>query len=119
LAAWDRTGRPLFKEKGGSGFFSPDDIVALSKDGSRITVQDRRRNILYTLDARGNIVHQLRLPAAAAPKVPGTPSPAAPVLRETVATPDGAFLLVHRGDGQISLLKAAPAAPSPAKSATL
>jgi hypothetical protein len=109
LAAWDRAGRPLFKEKGGSGFFSPDDIVALSKDGERITVQDRRRNLLYTLDARGNFVHQMRLPAAVS-KTPRVPPPAAPLLRQTVATPDGAFLLVHRGDGQISLLKAAPAA---------
>jgi len=115
LAAWDRAGRPLFKEKGGSGFFSPDDIVALSHDGSRITVQDRRRNILYTLDGRGNFVHQLRL-SAAGPKTPGVPAPPVPVLRETVATPDGAFLLVHRGDGQISLLKAVsvPASSKPA-----
>lgn len=118
LAAWDRTGQPLFKEKGGSGFFSPDDIVAVSHDGNRLTVQDRRRNILYTLDARGRFVHQMRLPAAG-PKISGDPAQPVPVLRETVATPDGAFLLVHRGDGQISLLKAvsapgsAGAAPKP------
>lgn len=98
LAAWDRNGRALFREKGGSGFFSPDEIVAVSPGGDRLTVQDKRRNLLYTLDGRGRFVHQMRLPGASA-----TP----PVIRETVATPDGAFLLVHRGDGQISLLRAA------------
>jgi hypothetical protein len=95
LALFDRQGRRLW-EKGGL-FFSPD-LVALSANGARLTVTDGV-NTLYTLDAKGHIVSHLRLPAN--PK-----TGARPTIRETVATQDGAYLLVRRGDGQITLLKA-------------
>lgn len=95
LALFDRQGRRLW-EKGGL-FFSPE-LVALAPNGARLTVTDGV-NTLYTLDARGKIVSRLRLPVD-----PKTGAP--PTIRESVATTSGAFLLIQRGDGQITLLKA-------------
>jgi hypothetical protein len=95
LALYDSQGRKLW-EKGGE-FFSPT-LVALSPDGGRLTVADGA-NTLYTLDARGHFVSQLRFPVN--PKTDTRPT-----IQEAVATPDAGFLLVRRGDGQICLLKA-------------
>lgn len=96
LALYDRKGKRLW-EKGGL-FFSPERLVALSADGARLTVTDGG-STFYTLDNRGHFVSKLRLPVNPRTGVP-------PTIREVVATQDGAFLLVRRSDGQISLLKA-------------
>lgn len=95
LALFDRRGRRLW-EKGGL-FFSPQ-LVALSAMGERLTVMDRG-SILYTLDTDGVFISKLRLPVN-----PKTDAP--PTIREVVAAEDGAYLLIRRGDGQITLLKA-------------
>ncbi len=95
LVLFDRRGRRLW-EKGGV-YFSPE-LVALSSDGRRLTVTDGA-STLYTLDAGGRILSYLRLP-------PNPKTGARPAIREAIATPDGEHLLVRRGDGQITLLKA-------------
>jgi hypothetical protein len=77
LALYDSQGRKLW-EKGGE-FFSPT-LVALSPDGGRLTVADGA-NTLYTLDARGHFVSQLRFPVN--PKTDTRPT-----IQEAVATPD-------------------------------
>ncbi|MBD0276295.1 MAG: hypothetical protein ICV73_30775 [Acetobacteraceae bacterium] len=95
LALFDRQGRRLWEK--GKLFFSPR-LVALSRDGSRLTVTDGGDTI-YTLDARGHFLSKLHLPAH-----PGTGI--VPGIREVIASEDGGWLLIHRGDGQITLLRA-------------
>ena len=95
VALYDRQGKRLW-EKGGL-FFSPR-LVALSADGARLTVTDGA-STLYTLDVRGRIVSRLRLS-------PHPKTGVMPVIKEAVASEDGKYLLLRRGDDRISLLKA-------------
>ena len=96
VALYERaTGRRLW-EKGGL-YFAPE-MAALSGDGQRLTVTDGTSR-LYTLDARGKIVSSQLLPA-------NEKTGAVPTIRETAAGQDGKYLLIRRGDGQITLLKA-------------
>jgi hypothetical protein len=97
VALFDREGRRLFGEKGGV-FFSPE-LVCLSADGARTTVKDAAGNI-WTLDSHGRTIARLH-----APTDPTTG--ATPTVRQIVATEGGAFLLVYRGDGNLTLYKAA------------
>jgi hypothetical protein len=97
LALFDRDGNRLFGEKG-SALFRPR-LVALSADGARLTVFGGQ-GTLYTLDWRGNFLSKLRLETDAT-------TGEAPAVEDTMATPDGRFLLVRRGDDRISLFKAA------------
>jgi outer membrane protein assembly factor BamB len=96
LSFYTRDGRQVFGDRGGL-YFSPE-LVAVSADGSRITVQSGP-STLFTLDARGNFKWKLTLP-----KNPTTQAP--PTIRECIATSNGQFLLLVRGDGQITLYKA-------------
>ena len=98
LALFDRTGKRKFSDKGGL-FFAPE-LVALSSDGTLLTVRDKS-GYLYTLDDRGHMVGRVRLPADS-----NTGQP--PTIRDTQTSRDGKTLLVLRGDGQISLFKSAP-----------
>ena len=82
----------------GSSYFSPE-LVAVSSDGSRITVQDGP-STLFTLDSRGNIKSKLTLPKNPATHI-------LPTIRECVATGNGRFLLLLRGDGQVTFYRAA------------
>jgi hypothetical protein len=97
VALFDRGGRRLFNDKGGV-FFSPE-LVCLSADGARITVRDAAGNI-WTLDNRGRTVARLHPPADPA-------TGATPALRQVAATENGAYLLVYRSDGSLTLYKAA------------
>lgn len=96
LTLFDRAGNPVVADKG-SLFFSPE-LLAVSASGARITVRDDDRAVC-TLDAAGRTIGRLAL----------SPDPATgrpPTIRAAQATPDGAFLLMHRGDGQLTLLRA-------------
>jgi hypothetical protein len=97
LAVFARDGRRLFADKGGL-FFSPE-LVALSAGGERITVKDGDGN-LWTLDQSGRTVSRMRLPVDAN-------TGKAPTIKETIATEDGSYLLLRRGDDQLTLYKAA------------
>ena len=92
----------VFAIDAASGAISVATPAALGAEGTvyslTVTVTDGV-DTLYTLDARGRIVSRLRLPVNPKTGVP-------PTIRETIATEDGAYLLIRRGDGQISLLKA-------------
>lgn len=99
LSLFSRDGTRLFREKGGL-YFSPE-LVALSQDGGRVTVQSGR-SIFYTLDGHGNFRTKLALPDD-----PRTHMP--PTVRDCQASTDGQYLLVVRGDGQISLFRAVSA----------
>lgn len=96
LSYYARDGRKVFGDRGGL-YFSPE-LVALSADGSRITVQSGPGTI-FTLDRRGSFKSKLTLPKNAVTGV-------APTIRECIATSDGRFLLLIRGDGQITLYRA-------------
>jgi hypothetical protein len=99
LALFDREGNHLFADKG-SALFRPQ-LLALSggADGAgRLTVYGGQ-GTLYTLDARGSFLSKLRLPDD-----PDTGD--APLVRDAVSSPDGRYLLLWRGDGQLSLFKA-------------
>jgi len=96
LALFDRDGSRLFADKG-SALFRPQ-LLALSGDGARLTVYGGA-GTLYTLDTHGNFLSKLRLPTD-----PETGDP--PTVRDSVPSPDGRYLLLWRGDGQISLFKA-------------
>lgn len=96
VALFGRDGRRKFADKG-SHFFAPE-LVALSADGERLTVRDEA-GVLWTLNGRGHTIGRLRLPA---------PNGNVPLLRETQTTPDGKYLLVHRGDGSLTLYQAVP-----------
>ena len=98
LALFDRTGKRRFSDKGGL-FFAPE-LVALSSDGTRLTVRDKS-GYFYTLDDRGHMVGRVRLPLD-----PDTGLP--PTIRETQTSRDGKTLLIVRGDGQMTLLQSAP-----------
>lgn len=95
LALFDRTGQRLWEK--GKLFFSPR-LVAFAADGSRLTVTDGA-GAIYTLDARGRFQSKLRLPANPSTGV-------VPGIRQVIASEDGEWLLIHRGDGQITLLRA-------------
>lgn len=96
LSYYTRDGRKVFRDRGGL-YFAPE-LVAVSADGSRISVQSGP-NTIFTLDRRGNFKSKLTLP-----KKPATGI--SPTIRECVATSDGRYLLVIRGDGQITLYRA-------------
>jgi hypothetical protein len=96
LSYYTRDGRQVFGDRGGL-YFSPE-LVAVSADGSRITVQSGP-STLFTLDKRGSFKSKLTLDKNPKTKV-------APTIRETIATSNGRFLLLVRGDGQITLYKA-------------
>ncbi len=98
LALFDRTGRRRFADKGGI-FFAPE-LVALSDDGTRLTVRDKS-GYLHTMDERGRMVGRVRL----APN-PGTSTP--PTIQQTQTSRDGKTLLLLRGDGQMTLFRATP-----------
>jgi hypothetical protein len=94
---FDRSGRHLYGEKGGV-FFSPE-LVCLSADGARTTVEDAAGNI-WTLDSHGRTVARLHPPS-------DPTTGAAPTIQQVTATEDGAYLLVYRTDGNLTLYKAA------------
>jgi outer membrane protein assembly factor BamB len=96
LSYYTRDGHKVFGDRGGL-YFSPE-LVAVSTDGSRITVQSGP-STLFTLDKRGNFKSKLTLPKNEATNV-------SPTIRECIPTHDGRFLLVVRGDGQITFYKA-------------
>lgn len=98
LLAFDRSGERIFTEKGGL-YFAPR-LVCLSQDGTRMTVQDGERS-LYTLDAQGKFLSKMRF----APDKASIDD--VPTIKATNASEDGAYLLVWRGDGMLTLLKAA------------
>jgi len=97
LTMFSREGRRLFADKGGL-FFAPE-LVALSAGGGRITVRDGSGS-LWSLDRDGRTVSRMRL---ARDQRTGE----APVIKEAISSDDGEFLLLQRGDDQISLYKAA------------
>ncbi|MBC8104691.1 MAG: hypothetical protein H7Z41_19120 [Cytophagales bacterium] len=96
LSLFTREGRKVFGDRGGI-YFSPE-LAALSANGSRITVQSGP-STLFTLDNRGRFKSKLTLP-----KDPVTGQPLQ--IRRCVATEDGRFLLMIRGDGLMTLYKA-------------
>ena len=96
LSVYGQDGEALVRDKG-SRFFDPR-VLAVSARGERITVCDGARG-MTALDARGRTLsRRITLPVD-----PATGKPVS--FRDTWATPDGRFLLVRRGDGQISLFK--------------
>ncbi len=92
LLLLNRDGTPRGEEKGGR-FFSPK-LAALSAMGERVTVLDGDR-ALFVLDQDGKTRWRLALP------------PQAPI-QETLSTADGAFLLLVRTDGTLTLYEALP-----------
>lgn len=97
VALFGIDGRRLFADKGGL-FFSPD-LVALSAGGERITVRDNS-GTLWTLNNTGRTVSRMRLPLDAKTGKP-------PSVIDALATDDGAYLLLRRGDDKITFYKAA------------
>ncbi len=74
----------------GNLLFSPQ-LVAVSPDGARITVWDGQRT-LYNLNARGRVTSSYTL------RDGGT-------IRQISATPDGRYVLVYTGNGELSLFR--------------
>jgi len=101
LIAFNRAGERIFSDKGGL-YFAPR-LVCLSEDGARVTVLDGDRS-LYTLDARGKFLSKLHF---ASDKAGNKSGGDVPTIKATEASENGAFLLVWRGDGMLTLLKAA------------
>ena len=95
VAVFDRDGHRLFSDMGGV-FLSPR-LVAVSPDGGRITVHDDR-GYLWILDSRGRIHSRVPLSLDLMTSAP-------PTFLQTITTSDGKYLLVRRGDGQITLFK--------------
>ncbi len=96
LSFYARNGQQVFGERGGL-YFSPE-LVAVSADGSRITVQSGPSTI-FTLDRRGNFKSKLTL-------AKNVNTNTSPTIRECIATSNGRYLLLVRGDGQITYYKA-------------
>jgi hypothetical protein len=99
VALLDRSGHRLFSDMGGI-FFAPE-LVALSEGAgrtARVTVRDMSGS-LWTIDERGRILSRLRPPVN--PK-----TGASPTIRRTLSTPDGTYLLLLRGSGDMTLYKA-------------
>lgn len=92
LLLLNRDGSPRGEEKGGR-FFSPH-LVALSAQGERVTVLDGDR-ALFVLDGDGKTRWRLALE---------NHSP----IERTLTTPDGAFLLLVRTDGTLTLYETLP-----------
>jgi len=80
--------KPLWEQ--GNLLFSPQ-LVALSPDGSRITVSDGQRS-LYNINAQGRVTSSYTLRGGGA-------------IRQISATPDGRFVLVYTGSGMLSLFR--------------
>jgi hypothetical protein len=115
VALYDRTGRRKFEPKGGH-FFAPD-LVALSPDGKTVTVRDNT-GTLWSLDDRGTTVARIRPPQPKpaqyeTPTPTPAPAPDAHEITQTVTTPNGKFLLVYRGDGQMTLYQATKPSTKP------
>ena len=92
LLLLNRDGTPRSEERGGR-FFSPR-LIALSAKGERVTVLDGDR-ALFVLDSEGKTRWRLALPRDAA-------------IQQTRTTADGAFLLLVRTDGTLTLYEALP-----------
>jgi hypothetical protein len=92
LVVLNRDGSARGDEKGGR-FFAPR-LVALSAQGERTTVLDGER-ALFVLDQDGKTRWRLTLPVRAP-------------IQQTISTPDGAFLLLVRTDGTLTLYEALP-----------
>ena len=92
LLLLNRDGTPRGEEKGGR-FLLPR-LAALSAMGERVTVLDGDR-ALFVLDGDGKTRWRLALPRAAP-------------IQETLSTTDGAFLLLVRTDGTLTLYEALP-----------
>ena len=92
LLLLNRDGTARGDEKGGR-FFAPR-LVALSAQGERTTVLDGER-ALFVLDQEGKTRWRLTLPTRAP-------------IQQTISTPDGAFLLLVRTDGTLTLYEALP-----------
>ena len=92
LLLLNRDGTPRGEEKGGR-FLLPR-LAALSALGERVTVLDGDR-ALFVLDGDGKTRWRLALPRAAP-------------IQETLSTTDGAFLLLVRTDGTLTLYEALP-----------
>lgn len=80
--------KPLWEQ--GNLLFAPQ-LVALSPDGTRITVWDGQRS-LYNLNAQGRVTSSYTLRDGG-------------LIRQISATPDGRFVLVYTGSGQLSLFQ--------------
>ncbi|MBB6049528.1 hypothetical protein [Armatimonas rosea] len=92
LVLLNRDGSPRGDEKGGR-FFSPQ-LAALSAQGERVTVLDGDR-ALFVLDGDGKTRWRLALENHAP-------------IEKVLTSPDGAFLLLVRTDGTITLYEALP-----------
>ena len=92
LVLLNRDGTARGDEKGGR-FFAPR-LVALSAQGERTTALDGER-ALFVLDQDGKTRWRLALPA----KAP---------IQQTISTSDGAFLLLVRTNGTLTLYEALP-----------
>jgi hypothetical protein len=92
VVLFDREGHRVFAEKGGL-FFAPE-LVALAPNGERIIVRDGA-GYLWTLDGRGRILSR--------DATFGTTA----TIQEVLPSADARALLIRRGDGQITLFKAA------------
>jgi len=80
--------KPLWEQ--GNLLFSPQ-LVALAPDGSRITVSDGQRS-LYNINAQGRVTSSYTLRDGG-------------LMRQISATPDGRYVLVYTGSGELSLFR--------------
>lgn len=83
-----RDDKPLWEQ--GNLLFAPQ-LVALSPDGSRITVWDGQRS-LYNLNAQGRVTSSYTLRDSG-------------LIRQISATPDGRYVLAYTGSGALSLFR--------------
>lgn len=86
LLVLDHDGKPLWEK--GNLLFSPI-LIGIAPDGHRVTVSDGQKN-LCNLDADGRVTKIL-------------PIKGAQTILDTVATPNGRFVLVHTSDGMLNL----------------
>ncbi len=75
--------------KQGNLLFAPT-LLALAPDGRQMVISDGVKT-LYTLDVTGRITSTYT-------RLPG-------LIRQTIASPDGHFLLVYTSDGQLNLMQ--------------
>ncbi|MBC7804730.1 MAG: hypothetical protein H7145_01140 [Akkermansiaceae bacterium] len=94
LAYFNADGNRLFTDKG-SALFKPV-VAAIAADGATVTVRNGD-DTLFTLDKRGNFIAKVFL----SDEKTGRPV----IIKHTQSSNDGRTLLLHRRDGQLTLLR--------------
>jgi len=88
LRLLDRQGHPYWGGEKGGMIFAPH-LIALAPDGQGLVISDGSQT-LYRLNAQGRNTARIRLNA---------------LIRQTIPSADGRFLLVYTGDGLLTLLQ--------------